>query len=157
MGNSKEIVNDCVLGYGKIVAVCLSEKKHVAKTMVEKVFVQEGWGIVGDAHAGPGHRQISFLSSEAISDMQKKANNISFGIFGENIVYNSIPFEVIKPGCLITVGDVQIKVTQIGKECPTPCSIFHSVGFCIMPEQGIFGVVIRSGEIIAGDCVVITC
>jgi MOSC domain-containing protein YiiM len=43
-----------------------------------------------------------------------------------------------------------VEVTQIGKECLTPCRIFYEVGRCIMPAEGIFFRVIKTGEIRPG-------
>ena len=37
---------------GKVIAVCISEKKGTQKKNVGAVQVLEDWGIQGDAHAG---------------------------------------------------------------------------------------------------------
>jgi len=49
--------------------------------------------------------------------------------------------------------EVILKVTQIGKECPKPCSIYYLVGYCIMPEEGIFCQVLKPGKIKTGDSI----
>ena len=47
---------------GNIYSINISAKKGVAKTPIEKVVLVKGHGIKGDAHAGAGIRQVSFLA-----------------------------------------------------------------------------------------------
>ena len=42
-------------------------------------------------------------------------------------------------------------MTQIGKECHSHCAIYHRVGECIMPREGVFAEVIKEGIIRPGD------
>ena len=44
---------------GTIKALCISEKKGTLKTSIHKALFHTEWGMVGDAHAGRWHRQIS--------------------------------------------------------------------------------------------------
>jgi MOSC domain-containing protein YiiM len=47
--------------------------------------------------------------------------------------------------------DVLVEVTQIGKTCLAPCAIYHAVGDCVMPKEGIFVRVLSEGVISVGD------
>ena len=47
---------------GNVIAVCTSPAKGTQKTNVGTAQFQEDWGIVGDAHAGKWHRQVSLLA-----------------------------------------------------------------------------------------------
>ena len=47
---------------GKIIDVCLSEKKGVQKKRIDEGIFIEDFGLQGDAHAGKWHRQVSLLS-----------------------------------------------------------------------------------------------
>jgi molybdenum cofactor synthesis domain-containing protein len=50
-----------------------------------------------------------------------------------------------------TLGDIELEVTQIGKECHgTSCAIFKEVGNCVMPKEGIFCRVLSPGILHAG-------
>ena len=42
-------------------------------------------------------------------------------------------------------------MTQIGKECHSHCNIFHRVGDCIMPREGVFAIVKNGGVMKTGD------
>ena len=47
-------------------------------------------------------------------------------------------------------------MTQVGKKCHQHCEIFHRVGDCIMPREGVFARVLHGGVIREGDELVIT-
>jgi len=51
---------------GRVLAVCTSEKKGTQKKNVHSADFLIDYGIVGDAHAGNWHRQVSLLSAEKI-------------------------------------------------------------------------------------------
>lgn len=131
---------------GKIIALCTSEKKGTLKEPVMSVELREGYGIVGDAHAGNWHRQVSLLAIEKIEEFRKKGVDVNFGAFGENIVTEGIDLRKLPVGTRLKLGsDVVLEVTQIGKECHKDCAIRHQVGDCIMPREGIFAEVVHGG------------
>ena len=137
----------------KVKSINISEKKGIQKTPVPSASFKAGHGIEGDAHAGDWHRQVSFLSDEAVDTMRNRAGDFKIkpGDFGENIVTLGINWGEVQVGGKILIGEVEFDVTQIGKECHSGCAIFEAVGDCIMPRQGIFTKVIKGGTIHAGD------
>ena len=80
---------------GKVVAVCISEQKGERKKPVSEVVIRENHGIVGDAHAGDWHRQISLLAMESIKKMQDKGLDVTTGDFAENITTEGIDLSVL--------------------------------------------------------------
>ncbi len=139
---------------GRILALCVSEKKHVKKVSVSHAYFKENEGIVGDAHAGSGHRQVSFLPNESINQMKKKGIDLPFGAFAENVVVAGVDFKKFSVGDVLLIGrDVVVEITQIGKECHAPCEIYRIAGDCIMPKQGIFGKVLKSGDVKVSDTI----
>ncbi len=136
----------------KVVSLAISEKKGISKHEVDVVELLEDHGIKGDAHAGPWHRQVSFLASEAIERVKSKGYDIGFGDFAENIATEGIEWPNVSVGTIVKIGDsVVIEITQIGKKCHTKCAIYQMAGDCIMPREGVFGRVIRGGKISRGD------
>ncbi len=136
---------------GNLVAICVSEKKGTRKTMVDSATVLENHGLENDAHAGNWHRQVSLLSMEKIDDFKKRGAIVSYGDFGENLVVSGIDFVSLPVGTQLTCGDIMLEITQIGKECHTRCAIYHAMGDCIMPTQGVFAKVLRGGTVKVGD------
>ncbi len=135
---------------GKILAICISERKGTEKKEIPSAVLKPDWGIVGDAHAGRWHRQVSLLSVEKIEDFRAKGAEVDFGAFGENLVVEGFDLGSIPMGTKIRAGDAILEVTQIGKECHSHCNIFHKMGDCIMPREGVFAKVIQGGEIARG-------
>lgn len=140
-----------------IEALCISETKGVQKHEIKEVNLKVEHGIDGDAHAGNWHRQVSFLAVEAVDEMQQilkeKKEDIVLkpGAFGENILTRGIDWTKVSVGGKVTIGDVEIEITQIGKECHTRCAIYYAAGDCIMPKMGVFGKVLKGGVINAGN------
>jgi MOSC domain-containing protein YiiM len=131
----------------KVEAVCLADQKGVQKHEVPEIVVREGHGIEGDAHAGRWHRQVSLLAGEAIDVMKAKGLDLAPGAFGENIVTRGVDWSKAGVGDLIVIGEVELQVSQIGKECHSRCAIYYAAGDCIMPRQGIFARVLKGGRI----------
>lgn len=136
---------------GIVRAVCISEKKGTQKHPVPQGEFVEDLGIAGDAHAGKWHRQVSLLSLEKIEEFRRRGAQVEFGAFGENLVVEGFDFASLPVGCVLSCGEVQLEVTQIGKECHAHCSIYQQTGDCIMPREGVFAKVLKGGVIRPGD------
>jgi MOSC domain-containing protein YiiM len=138
---------------GIILAICTSEKKGTAKQMINEAEFKVDHGIVGDAHAGNWHRQISLLSFEKIEDFRSRGGEVDFGAFGENVVVEGIDLSKLPVGTKLAIGDILLEVTQIGKVCHDRCHIFYTVGDCIMPREGIFTKVLKGGIVKVGNTI----
>ena len=136
---------------GKIIAICISEKKGTQKHSIESAVLKENWGIEGDAHAGKWHRQVSLLSFEKFDEFQKKGAEIDYGAFGENILVEGFDLRTIPVGTRFQIGEAILELTQIGKDCHSHCEIYKKMGDCIMPREGVFTEVIKGGVIKPGD------
>lgn len=136
---------------GIVKAVCISEKKGTRKYEVPCIDVLINHGIVGDAHAGSWHRQISLLGNESIDKIRNEGLTLTPGSFAENIVTEGIDLKSIPIGTRIMIGNTILEVTQIGKECHNDCEIKRIAGKCVMPSEGIFAIVIKDGKIFPGD------
>ncbi len=140
---------------GKVIAVCISEKKGTQKHAVPSAKFLPDWGIENDAHAGKWHRQVSLLSHDKVEAFRARGAEVASGAFGENLVVEGIDFAALPIGTRFQCNDVLLELTQIGKECHSHCEIFKKMGECIMPTQGVFTRVLKGGEIAEGDELVI--
>jgi MOSC domain-containing protein YiiM len=139
----------------EIIAVCISDTKGTRKDPVTECEIREAFGLADDAHAECcTHRQVSLLAIESIDKIRALGLEVSPGSFGENFTTTGIDLLSLPTGTRIAIGkDVILEVTQIGKECHTPCAIYHQAGTCVMPTEGIFAKVIHGGTVKAGDCI----
>ena len=136
---------------GKIMAVCISEKRGTQKKNIEKVRLIENFGLEGDAHGGNWHRQVSLLSYEKVRAFEEKGISVEDGAFGENLLVEGFEFKTLPVGTRFRCGEVLLEMTQIGKECHSHCEIYQAVGDCIMPREGVFARVLHGGMIQIGD------
>lgn len=139
------------LPLGRIIAVCVSGKKGEKKAPVPSVTLVPDHGVDRDAHAGPGHRQVSLLAVESIAKMKAKGLSVGPGDFAENITVEGIDLVRLQVGDRLRSGETRLEITQIGKECHNRCAIYYQAGDCVMPKEGVFARVIRGGILRAGD------
>ena len=140
---------------GTVLSINTSPRKGHSKTPVARACVRAEHGIEGDAHAGPWHRQLSLLAVGDIEFMRARGlPGLRYGSFAENLVIGGLDLGALGPGSRLRLGgEVEILVTQIGKECHAACAIMAKVGECIMPTRGLFARVRRGGELAVGDIV----
>ncbi len=139
---------------GIVKAVNISKEKGTVKKPIGEGLFIEDFGLENDAHAGKWHRQVSLLATESIDIMREKTDEIlCVGIFAENITTEGIEIHTLPIGTKLKIGETIQEVTQIGKECHHGCEIFKKVGSCIMPTQGIFTKVLKTGIVKDGDII----
>lgn len=154
-----------------ITSINMSKKKGTPKTPISSIILKENHGLVGDAHAAPGLRQVSLLSQEDINDFKNNPKlkvELKPGIFGENIAVSGIDFKKLTLGDRLKIihtkqeilkteknksNEIILEVSKIGKECLVPCMIGKLTGDCIMPKKGVFAIVIKGGKISTGDSI----
>ncbi len=96
----------------KIEAINVSKKKGVAKEEVPSCRLDH-LGIVGDAHAGEWHRQVSLLSWESVQRFAERSGyEAKPGAFGENLLLSELDFSLLHPLDRLTFGEVELEVTQ---------------------------------------------
>lgn len=136
----------------KVLAVNISETKGVPKKPIEKGYFEVNNGLVGDAHAGNWHRQVSLLGQESIDKLDmSQISGSCVGVFAENLTTEGVILYDLPVGTKLKIGETEMEVTQIGKECHLGCAIRTLVGDCVMPREGIFTKVLKPGWIKPGD------
>ena len=139
---------------GRIRAISISRQKGTPKVNVPTAELQAEHGVVGDAHADGGHRQVSLLSAEAIDALQARGVDVAPGAFAENLTVESLDFAALQVGSRLKIGnDAELAITQRGKKCYGRCAIFDRLGDCVMPREGLFARVTCSGAISVGDVI----
>lgn len=141
---------------GKILAVCISEKKGTLKKAIPVGEIIKDFGLKNDAHAGKWHRQISLLAVEAVRQFSNKYDmKVPAGAFGENLLVEGIDLKHLPVGTKLKCNDILLEITQIGKKCHLGCNIQKQTGECIMPNEGVFAIVLNGGIIKANDVITV--
>lgn len=139
----------------KVLATCISEKKGTKKRPDPSITLEANYGILGDAHAGNWHRQVSLLPTESVDTLRDKLPDLKAGDFAENILTKGISLKDLPIGTILQIGTAVLEITQIGKKCHNDCEIKQITGRCVMPTDGVFARVIKGGVIRPGDRITI--
>jgi MOSC domain-containing protein YiiM len=147
-------VGEAATTRGRIRAISISASKGTPKSNVPEAELKADFGVVGDAHAGRGPRQVSLLAVESIERFRSGELAVSPGEFAENITVEGLDLSRLTVGRRLCIaGGVKLEVTQIGKQCHGRCPIREKVGDCVMPREGIFARVVVGGRIQVGDVI----
>ena len=138
----------------KVIAVNISEKKGEIKHQIERGYFEVNHGLVGDIHAGNGHRQVSLLGQETIDQMAAMGvEGFCTVKFIGNLITQGIKLSNLQVGSKLKIGETILEITQIGKECYLDCPIKAQADDCLMPKESIFTRVIEAGWIKQGDVI----
>jgi MOSC domain-containing protein YiiM len=137
---------------GKVVGVCMSQRRSDPKKNVGKGFLRWGVGLVGDSHAGT-KKEVSLLAIESIQKLcQETGISAEPGYFAENITTEGIDLVSIPLGSTLQIGGAKLTVVQIGKD-PSQAHTYNYQGYSILPKEGVFCKVMKSGEVKIGDSI----
>lgn len=140
---------------GKVISVNISETKGVIKNPINEGEFIVDFGLKDDAHGGKWHRQVSLLAKESIDKMTAMGvKDLSSGKFAENLTTEGVILYELPVGKKLKIGETIQEITQIGKECHEGCAIKKAVGKCVMPKEGIFTKILKSGTIKVGDSII---
>jgi len=140
---------------GKVVGVCMSQRRTDPKKNVGKGILIKGLGLAGDSHAG-SEKEVSLLAMESIDRLSRETGiSAEPGCFAENITTEGMDLTSLPLGSKLQAGEAKLEVMQIGKD-PSQAHTYNYQGYSILPKEGIFCKVIESGEIKVGDSITVT-
>ncbi|NOX96941.1 MAG: MOSC domain-containing protein [Nitrospirae bacterium] len=146
---------------GKILAIYFSSKKGTARKKIKEGMLRRNYGLLKDAHAGPGKRQVSLFLRENLEEMREKGLKVGCSGFGENFTISGIKITSLAIRTKLKVGKAVLEITQIGKTCKKPCK-FYPVPLCpdkvdrkkkrcFLSSRGIFARVLKGGLVRKGE------
>jgi MOSC domain-containing protein YiiM len=137
---------------GKVVGVCMSQRRTDPKKNIGKGILQKGLGLIGDSHAGT-EKEVSLLAIESIRRLCWETTiSAGPGCFAENITTEGIDLTSLPIGTHLQVGEANLMVIQIGKD-PSEAHTYNYQGYSILPKEGVFCKVMKSGEIKVEDII----
>ena len=138
---------------GKVIAVCISEKKGTQKHRIQSAEFVEDWGIKGDAHAGKWHRQVSLLSLEKIDAFRARGAEVEDGAFGENLVVEGFDFSSLPVGTRFRCGDVLLEAVRIGAGGPASDAYKGEKVCTPMEPWFVFCQILEAGRLREGEII----
>jgi MOSC domain-containing protein YiiM len=118
---------------------------------VEAGYLSPNYGLAGDAHAGPGDRQVSLVAVEDVEAVCRQ-HGIMAGPcdFAANIGTVGLNLMGIPVGGKLKVGEAILEVTGHGKRLDEPHT-FSFRGVSLLVEKGLFCRVLEGGRVRNGD------
>jgi len=133
----------------EVVAVCIGEQRGGAKQPVEKAYLRRDHGLEGDAHAGPGRRQVALLDWGRVEELRQDGINARPGDFAENIDLKGIDFNQLRKGVILQIGPSVLEITERGKPEWRPGD-YSFQGTALTAREGVFGRVLKGGWVKRG-------
>ena len=138
----------------------------VPKLAVEAATVSDR-GMEGDRqrnrrfHGGP-ERALCLYSQERIDALRAEAHPIVRGAVGENVTIAGLPWDRVRPGARLTLGDVEVEVTSYTAPCDNIEAAFLDGRFVRISQKvhpgwsRVYVRVLRGGSLRVGDPVLLT-
>jgi MOSC domain len=161
---------------GIVIAVSSSIKHTFSKSNQEKIFLQAGLGVEGDAHFGetvkhrsrvavdpsqPNLRQVHLIHVELHDELQTGGFAIAPGQMGENITTRGIDLLSLPTGTRLYLGDTAVvELTGLRNPCTQLDKLQSGLMSAVLGRDtdgklirkaGVMGIVIESGEIRPGE------
>ena len=138
-----------------VVAVCQSRQRTDPKVDIGEGELRAGHGLLGDAHAGLSDRQVSLLAIESIERANREHGITAVpGSFAENLTTQGLDLGALKVGDRLRAGEAELVVVQLGKP-PEVAHTYNYQGVSILPWEGVFCQVTRSGWVRRGDEIIV--
>ncbi len=137
----------------RVVAVCTSGRRADPKVDLGEGELVAGYGLLGDAHAGFGERQVSLLALESIERANHEhGTSAGPGCFAENLTTCGLDLFSLQIGEQLRVGRALLEVVQVGKP-PEKAHTYRFRGVSILPHEGVFCRVVEGGRVARADAV----
>ncbi len=159
-----------------VLAVCRSSVHSFSKTVLDRIELLTGLGVVGDAHAGvtvkhrsrvaidptqPNLRQVHLLQSELFAELAAAGFMVAPGDLGENITTAGLDLLGLPTGALLHIGATAIlEITGLRNPCAQldrfqrglmAATLARDSQGRIVRKAGVMAVVRAEGAIRPGD------
>lgn len=162
-------------------AVSRDETHRFSKVPQPSIRLLEGLGVEGDAHAGvtvkhrsrvrqdptqPNLRQVHLIAAELLGELAERGFQVRPGELGENVLTRGIDLLQLPRGTVLHLGpEAAVEVTGLRNPCAQIDAFQPGLLAAVLGQDehgelvrraGIMGVVLRGGEVCAGDDIRIT-
>ncbi len=108
-------------------------------------------GLLGDRFAKGGTKQLTVVDTVCTEWMKdRKTKGLCFEKFKANLTVEGIDISALKSGDILTLGEVELAVSDSGKECFSQCERVCEKKDCMLRTHAKYLVVKNGGEIKTG-------
>lgn len=136
----------------EISGIRIKVARGVPGQVVEEALLKEGFGFIGDIFAGKKDREITLFEADARAEsLETREDGLCVTRFSENFLIRGLDFMTMTRGARISMGEAEIELTQIGKECHEECPVFLREGNCGLFGKAAYARVTKGGLVHIGD------
>jgi len=164
---------------GTVIAVARSDTHTFSKVIQARIRLVAGLGVEADAHQGvtvkhrsrvtrdpsqPNLRQVHLIHAELHDELQAQGFSVTAGQMGENITTRGIDLLALPSGTRLHIGEsAVVEVTGLRNPCVQidrfqpgllPAVLGRDANGAVIRKSGVMSVVVRSGDVVAGDTIV---
>lgn len=160
---------------GRVVGVGLGAAHTFSKAPQPRIRLLAGSGVAGDAHAGatvrhrsrvradptqPNLRQVHLIHAELLDALNMAGFTVAAGALGENVLTRGLYLLALPTGTRLYLGGAVVEVTGLRNPCAQledfqkgllGAVLDRNADGSLFRKAGIMGVVLRGGEVGAGD------
>lgn len=126
-------------------------QKKAPKELLQNARFIPGGGIEGDFHANDGERAISMMGVETKQKMEdEQLKGLCTSKFSTNLMTEGVELQSLCVGDIVQIGEVEIEITQVGKECFAECQMTDR-SKCPLKAECAFGFTLAGGTARPGD------
>lgn len=139
----------------QIKRIFIKDNKYNPLGYVERAYLEESIGMIGDIHSKGGDQQISIISEEGRRTLDNlDEHGLCSSRFQENITIDNLVINKYKVGDMLKLGLTILQITKTEKKCFPDCNLYKSNKPCILTEGVLYCKVILGGEIHLMDQVI---
>ena len=171
---------DAAQGSAIVTAVGRGPEHTFSKPSVERIRLVAGRGVEGDAHHGrtvqhrsrvardptqPNLRQVHLIHAELHDELRRRGFDVGPGQMGENVTTRGVDLLALPTGTRLALGDEAIvEVTGLRNPCVQLDRFRQGLMAVVLDRDeqgslvrrcGVMGVVLRSGDVRAGDAIAV--
>jgi MOSC domain len=162
---------------GLVVGLARDDRHRFSKLPVESIYLLEGFGVEGDAHAGvytrhryqarrqprlPNLRQVHLIPAELFASLREAGYALQPAALGENVSTSGLNLERFPLGTVLEMGpEASVELTGLR----TPCMLINRFRAGLKREMvnhesdgprfrsGVMGIVRIGGRLAVGDLI----
>ena len=135
---------------GKVTKLQIKKSHYV---LVDSIDCIAGLGIVGDANAKGGDRQVTIIDEAVNTWIAKQPEKgLCSSRFKANITIKEMDADLLEQGDLLNIGEACLKISSVSKKCyGEQCKLYSEKSVCPIPSRCYFAKVVKSGKVKIAD------
>lgn len=137
----------------KVVSLHVGLNSGLPKTQVERIELLEGYGALGDRHAGKNpQRALLIAGLDSYLRAQQGGIALPYGALGENLLVDQDP-HLLEVGTILTHNKVQLRLGAVCTVCSSLSQFGLNLPKLLLEQRGRYAEVLVGGTLEIGQSI----